>query len=143
MFSESTKSTCCLLDFEPLKHKRRAFYVRMRAFNGNTVGASNLMAGNRELAWSYSPFKSNFVGALNTVLSYKKCSPWQKIERFLHRVLSCRFFSSWFSWPFKDFKESTPKNTVLNTSDFHWQSHAFVWFEVQSHGFTYQGRYAS
>ena len=50
MFFKSTKSTCCLLDFEPLKHKRTAFYVRMRAFNGNTVGASNMMAGNRELA---------------------------------------------------------------------------------------------
>ena len=26
-------------------------------------------------AQSYSPFKSHFVGALNTVLSYKKYSP--------------------------------------------------------------------
>ena len=26
-------------------------------------------------ALSYSPFKSHFVGALNTVLSYKKYSP--------------------------------------------------------------------
>ena len=41
----------------------------------NRVGASTLMAGNRKLAKSYSPFKSHFVGALNTVLSYKKCSP--------------------------------------------------------------------
>ena len=43
--------------------------------NDNRVGASTLMAGNRKLAKRYSPFKSHFVGALNTVLSYKKCSP--------------------------------------------------------------------
>ena len=33
-------------------------------------------------AQSYSPFKSHFVGALNTVLSYKKYSPWQKSDVF-------------------------------------------------------------
>ena len=43
--------------------------------NDNSVGASNLIAGNRKLASRYGPFKSHFVGALNTILSYKKHSP--------------------------------------------------------------------
>ena len=40
--------------------------------NDNSVDASNLMAGNRKL---WRKVKSHFVGALNTVLSYKKCYP--------------------------------------------------------------------
>ena len=69
--------------------------------NDNSVGASNVMAGNRELAWSYSHLKSNFFRPLNTVLSYKNCSPykWQKTDVF-YAGFSCRFFSGRFSWPF-------------------------------------------
>ena len=55
-------------------------------------------------ALSYSPFKSHFVGALNTVLSYNRT--------FSTRVFTFRFFSSRFSWPFKDFQDSTPKSHV-------------------------------
>ena len=51
--------------------------------NDKRVGASTLMAGNRKLAKSYSPFKSHFVGALNTVLSYKKMFSMTKTGRFL------------------------------------------------------------
>ena len=41
--------------------------------NDNSVGASNLIAGNRKkLAWRYRSFKNHLVGALITVLSYKK-----------------------------------------------------------------------
>ena len=40
--------------------------------NDNSVGASNLMAGNRKLARKITVL---FVGALNTVLSYKNYSP--------------------------------------------------------------------
>ena len=46
----------------------------LHPLNDNSVGASNLMAGNRKLAYRYGPFKSHFVGALNTVLSCKKYS---------------------------------------------------------------------
>ena len=35
-----------------------------------------------------------------------------KIGRFLRGFFTCRFFSSRFSWPFKDFQDSTPKNHV-------------------------------
>ena len=51
--------------------------------NDSRVGASTLMPGNRKLAKSYSPFKSHFVGALNTVLSYKKMFSMTKTGRFL------------------------------------------------------------
>ena len=37
----------------------------------------------RKLAVSYSPFKSHFVGALNTLLSYKKILSVRKIGRFV------------------------------------------------------------
>ena len=50
--------------------------------NCNSMGASNLMVGNRKLVRSNSPFKSHFVGALNSVLSYKECSPCQKSNVF-------------------------------------------------------------
>ena len=50
--------------------------------NDNSVGTSNLMVGNQKLAYRYSPFKSHFVGALNTVLSFKKYSPSQKSDVF-------------------------------------------------------------
>ena len=39
--------------------------------NDNSVGASNLIAGNRKNS-RYGSFKSHLVGALITVLSYKK-----------------------------------------------------------------------
>ena len=50
--------------------------------NCNSMGASNLMVGNRKLVRSNSPFKSHFVGTLNSVLSYKECSPCQKSNVF-------------------------------------------------------------
>ena len=54
---------------------------------------------------------------------------------FSTQVFSCRFFSSRFSWPFKDFKDSTPKITFpAYKSDFHWQSNAFLWFDFKTHG---------
>ena len=67
-------------------------------------------------------------GGLKNVLHYKN---WT----FSTQVFSCRFFSSRFSWPFKDFKDSTPKITFpAYKSDFHWQSNAFLWFDFKTHG---------
>ena len=41
-------------------------------------------------------------------------------------------------------KHSTPKITPsCIRSEFHWQSNAFQWFDLQTHGLTYQGRNAS
>ena len=77
--------------------------------NDNSVGASNLMAGNRKLARKITVL---FVGALNTVLSYKKNIRHDKNRTFSTRVFTRRFFSSRFSWPFKDFQDSTPKRHV-------------------------------
>ena len=120
---------------------RRAFSVRMRhPLNDNSVGTSNLMAGNRKLAWSFSPFKGHFVGALNTTLSYKKMLSMTKMWRFL-RAFSVVDFSA---VGFLDFlKTQRQKSLFLHKSDFHWQSNAFLWFDFQTHGFSYQGRNAS
>ena len=79
--------------------------------NDNSVGSSNLMAGNQKLAYRYSPFKSHFVGALNTVLSYKKMFSMTKTGRFL-RGFSLVDFSAVGSWPFNDFQDSMPKSHV-------------------------------
>ena len=107
--------------------------------NDNSVGASNVVAGNRELAWSYSPFQSNFVGALNTLLSYKKCSPWQKIGRFLRGFSVVDFSTAGVL----DFLKTLKRLNANNHCSFHCQSNAFRWFDFQTHGFTYQGRNAS
>ena len=94
--------------------------------NDNSVGASNVVAGNRELAWSYSPFQSNFVGALNTLLSYKKCSPWQKIGRFLRGFSVVDFSTAGVL----DFLKTLKRLNANNHCSFHCQSNAFPnsWF---------------
>ena len=90
------------------------------------------MAGNRKLAWSFSPFKGHFVGALNTTLSYKKMLSMTKMWRFL-RAFSVVDFSA---VGFLDFlKTQRQKSLFLHKSDFHWQSNAFLWFDFQTHGF--------
>ena len=75
--------------------------------------------------------------------SLQKIFSMTKIGRFLRGFFTCRFFSSGFSRPFKDFQDSTPKVMFLYKSDFHWQSNAFLWFDFQTRGFTYQGGNAS
>ena len=76
--------------------------------NDNSVGASNMMAGNRELPLSYSPLK-----AISLVPYFPtKNVLHDKNRTFSMRVFSCRFFSSRFSWPFQDLKDWAPKTTV-------------------------------
>ena len=80
--------------------------------NDNSVGASNLMAGNRKLARK--------VTVLLKAISLVLWIPYFPTKNILHdknrtfstRVFTCRFFSSRFSWPFKDFQDSTPKSHV-------------------------------
>lgn len=43
----------------------------MHTLNDDGVAQANMMAGKFKLAQDYSPFKSHFVGSLNTVLSHK------------------------------------------------------------------------
>ena len=111
--------------------------------NDNSVGASNLMAGNRKLARKVTVL----LKAISLVLWIphfpSKNILHHKNQTFSTRVFTCRFFSSRFPWPFKDFQDSTPKSHVLYKSDFHWQSNAFLWFDFQTRGFTYQGGNAS
>ena len=76
--------------------------------NDNSVGASNMMAGNRELPLSYSPLK-----AISLVPYFPtKNVLHDKNRTFSMRVFSCRFFSIRFSWPFQDLKDWAPKTTV-------------------------------
>ena len=98
--------------------------------NDKSVGASNLMAGNRKLA--------SKVTVLLKAISLALWIPYFRTKNILHdknqtfstRVFTCRFFSSKFSWPFKDFQDSMPKSHVSQyKSDFHWQSNAFLWFD--------------
>ena len=80
--------------------------------NDNSVGASNLMAGNRKLARK--------ITVLLKAISLVLWIPYFPTKNILHdknrtfstRVFTCRFFSSRFSWPFKDFQDSTPKSHV-------------------------------
>ena len=74
--------------------------------NDNSVDASNLMAGNREL--------SRKVTVLLKAISLVLWIPYFPTKNVIHdknrtfstRVFSCRFFSSRFFWPFKDLKYS-------------------------------------
>ena len=80
--------------------------------NDNSVGASNLMAGNRKLARK--------VTVLLKAISLVLWIPYFPTKNILHdknrtfstRVFTCRFFSSRFSWPFKDFQDSTPFSCI-------------------------------
>ena len=58
-----------------------------------------------------------------------------KIERFLRGFSLVEFSVVGFLGLLKTFK--TQRQNVM--SDFHWQSNAFLWFDFQTRGFTYQG----
>ena len=74
----------------------------LHPLNDNSVGASNLVAGNRKLARK--------VTVLSKAISLVLWMPYFPTRNVLHdknqafstRVSSCRFFSRRFSWPFKD-----------------------------------------
>ena len=66
-----------------------------------------------------------------------------KNRTFSTRVFSCRFSAVGFLDLLKTLKTQHQKSLFLYTSDFHWQSSAYLWFDFQTHGFTYQGRNAT
>ena len=78
--------------------------------NDNSVGASNLMAGNRKLARK--------VTVLLKAISLVLWIPYFRTKNILHdknrtfstRIFTCRFFSSRFSWPLKTFKTQRQKS---------------------------------
>ena len=80
--------------------------------NDSSVGSSNLMAGNRKLARKVTVL----LKAISLVLWIphfpSKNILHHKNQTFSTRVFTCRFFSSRFPWPFKDFQDSTPKSHV-------------------------------
>ena len=91
----------------------------MQPLNDNSVGASNVMAGNRKLALSYSPFKSHFVGALNTLLSYKKILSVTKIGRFVRGFSVVDDSAVGFLDLVKTLKTQRQKQLLLYKSDLH------------------------
>ena len=91
----------------------------------------------------YGPVKSHFVGALNTLLSYKVYSPRKKSDVFYGGFSLVDFSAVGFLGPLTTVKTQRQKVMFLYKSDFHWQSNAFLWFDYQTRGFTYQGGNAS
>ena len=66
-----------------------------------------------------------------------------KIGRFLRRFSLVDFSAVGFLGLLKTFKTQRQKVMFLYESDFHCQSNAFLWFDFQARGFTYQGGNAS
>ena len=91
----------------------------MHPLNDNSVDASNVMAGNRKLVLSYSPFKSHFVGALNTVLSCQKILSVTKIGRFVRGFSVVDVSAVGFLDLLKTLKTQRQKQLLLYKSDFH------------------------
>ena len=65
------------------------------------------------------------------------------IERFLRGFSVVEFLAVGFSEVLETLKTQRQKSLFFYKSDFHWQSKAFLWFDFQPHGFTYQGRISS
>ena len=63
-----------------------------------------------------------------------------KIGRFLRGFSVVDFSAVGFLDLLKTLKTQRQKSLFLYKSDFHWQSNAFLWFDFQTHGFSYQGR---
>ena len=81
--------------------------------NDNSVGASNLIAGNRKNSRKGTVLLKAIWLVLWLPYFPTKIFSVTKMGRFLRGLFTCRFFfSSRFSWPFKDFQDSTPKSHV-------------------------------
>ena len=63
-----------------------------------------------------------------------------KIRRFLHRFSLVDFLATGFLGPIKTFKTQEHQEVMFLGQ---WQSNAFLWFDFQIRGFTYQGGNAS
>ena len=104
--------------------------------NDSSVGASNLMAGNRKLVRKVTVF----LKAISLVLwipFLQKIFSMTKIERFLRGFSLVDFSAVGFLGLLKTFKTQRQKVMFLYKSDFHCQSNAFQWFDFQTRGFTY------
>ena len=88
------------------------WYACMHLLNDNSMGTSNLMAGNRKLVLSYSSFKSHFVDALNTILSEKMFS-LTKIGHFLRRFSEVDFSAVGFLDLLKTLKTQHQKSLFV------------------------------
>ena len=83
--------------------------VCVHPLNDNSVGASNLIAGNQKLARKVTVLFKAILLVLWIPSFPTKNVVHGKNRTFSTRVFSCRFFSSGFSWPFQDLKYSRPK----------------------------------
>ena len=66
-----------------------------------------------------------------------------KIRPFLRGFSLVDFSAVGFLGLSKTFKTQRQNVMFLYKSDFQWQSNAFLWFDFQTRGFTYQGGNAS
>ena len=78
--------------------------------NDNSLGASNLMAGNRKLARKVTVLLKAISLLLWILYFPTKNTLHDKNRTFFTRVFSCRFFSSRFSWPLKTFMTQRQKS---------------------------------
>ena len=78
--------------------------------NDNSVGASNLMAGNWKLARKVTILLKAISFVLWIPYFPTKKVLYEKKRTFSTRVSTCRFFSSRFSWPLKTFNTERQKS---------------------------------
>ena len=98
--------------------------------NDNSVGASNLMVGNRKLARKVTVLLKSISLLLWIQYFPPKNILRDKSRTCSTRVFTCRLFSITFSWPFKDFQDSAPKRHVSVQVWFSLakQCNSMVWF---------------
>ena len=111
--------------------------------NDNSVGASNLMAGNRKLKRKVTVLLKAISLVLWIPYFPTKIFSMTKIGRFLRGFSLVDFSAVAFLGLLKTFNTQRQKVMFLYKSDFHWQSNAFLWFDFQTRAFTYQGGNAS
>ena len=93
----------------------------VRPLSDNSVGESNLMAGNRKPGVKLQSFRKPFRWCFKFCTFLQKVFSMTKIGRFLRRFSVVDFLAAYrFCWLFKDFIDPTPKSTVF----------VYVWFSL-------------
>ena len=113
--------------------------VCVNRLNDNSVGASYLMAGNRKLARKVTVFLKAISLVLWILYFPAKNILHDKNQTFLRGFPLVDFSAVGILSLLKTFKTQHQKVMFLYKSNFHWQSNAFLWFDFQTRGFTYQG----
>ena len=105
--------------------------------NDNSLGAPNLMAGNRKLACKVTVLLKAISLVLSMLYFPTKNIIHDKNRTFSRRVFSCRLFSSRFSCPLKTFMTQRQKSCSCIGLIFSGKAMHFNGFHTRN--FTYQG----